>query len=175
MVKFSFNFKSFIIGLGIFILFALVLWQGIQVFYPYSEYTQFCREIKSQELINSSEQCVAVGGQWNPYNDPYSEVKPIGYCDQDFTCRKSFEEAEKNHSEYVFLISILVGILCLIIGFLIINIEPVGSSLLASGIWAIFYGTVVNWRNFTELWRFLLLVFALGLLIFFGVKLSSKK
>ena len=89
-------------------------------------------------------------------------------------CNKQFEEAEKKHSTIVFVISIIAGLVVLILGYLLISVEPVGVALVGSGIWAFFCGSVVNWRNFGNSWRFVLLLIAFVMLIWISIKLNNK-
>ena len=98
-----------------------------------------------------------------------------GYCDFYYICQQKFDLDSDAHSKVVFMIYIIVAIIVFIVGYSILTIEPVGSALMGSGIWAIFYGSVVNWRNLSNIWRFLLLLVALVLLIFIAVRLNKKK
>jgi len=75
----------------------------------------------------------------------------------------------------VFIISLVVGLMAFLVGHLVLNMEPVGSALIGSGIWAIFWGAVINWRNFSDVWRFLLLLLALILLIWLAIQSNQKK
>ena len=147
------NIKNLILGIGIVIVFGLALWQGIEAFKPSPQWDDFCKaapaypiEVGKGPDMNSAS-CIEQGGKWtNNYCDFYSE------------CQKQFDDAQKTQSKFIFLVSLIVGILALIIGYSILSIEPVGSALLGSGIWSIFWGSVVNWRNFSDIWRFLLLL-----------------
>ena len=90
-------------------------------------------------------------------------------------CNKEFEAAKDQHSKVVFIISIIVGILALIVGYGILSVEPVGSALIGSGIWAIFWGSLINWRNLASFLRFGLLFLALILLIFIALRLNKAR
>ncbi|MFH1290780.1 MAG: hypothetical protein ABIH92_05235 [Nanoarchaeota archaeon] len=168
------NIKNLILGIGIVIVFALTLWQGIESFHPSPDYEDFCGEFRTQEAIETPQQCEAIDGQWNPQDSPKPVEGPEGWCDRDFTCRQELESAQDAHSQVVFIASLIVGILALLIGYFILSIEPVGSALIASGIWSIFWGSVVNWRNFTEVWRFILLLIVLVLLIWLALRAAGK-
>jgi len=161
--------KNLVLGLGIIIVFALVLWQGIETFYPSPKYDDFCgkvhinRPLAIDKEFNQTD-CISQGGIWkNNYCDFYSE------------CQTKYENARQQHSKVVFIISIVTGILTLLIGYTILSIEPVGSALIGSSVWAIFYGTLINWRNFTNIWRFILLLIAFVLIIWVAIRLNTKK
>ena len=36
------NVKNLVLGIGIVVIFALALWQGVEAFYPSSKYDDFC-------------------------------------------------------------------------------------------------------------------------------------
>ena len=68
----------------------------------------------------------------------------------------------------------IIGILVFVAGFFLLSTEPVGSALMSGGIWAVFYGVVKNWRNFSESWRFLLLFVLLIVLIWLALRFNRK-
>lgn len=187
------KFKNIILGLGIFVVYALVLWQGIQAFYPAPEYNDYC-DFRSQYYysgaypiakpigvgenctVNPSQQeydlCVQqegnlVAGSYDSYGCPLNFE-----CD---TCNKIFNEAQDGYSRNVFIISLIVGLLTFVVGFFVLKIEPVGSALLASGLWAIVYGTAFNWRNFGNSLRFGILLLVLLALIWIAMRLNKEK
>ena len=164
------NVKNLVLGIGIVIVFALALWQGIETFYPSPQWDSYCTSneiaspIISEKEMPTIENCTAQGGTWTN-----------GYCDYYFECQQQFDTAQDSHAKVAFIISIIVGFLALIVGYSILSTEPVGSALFGSGIWSFFYGTVINWRNFTNIWRFLLLLLALALIIWLAIKLNTTK
>ncbi len=183
------NVKNLVLGIGIVIVFALALWQGIEAFYPSPQYDDFCitraglypekiyapQETNctfSRQLQEQVDECYANQGQpVYEYNDNgcTTALKTCDYCSKDF------EEAEKSYSKIIFIISLIVGIITLLIGYMFLNVEPVGSALIGSGIWSIFYGSAWNWRNFSNIWRFLLLLLALIILIWITIKLNLNR
>ncbi len=163
------NVKNLVLGIGIVVVFALVLWQGVEAFMPSPQWEDYCNEntipaIPVKPEAEEREDCVANGGVWRN-----------GYCDYYSECQRQYNEASGRHSQKVFFVSLIVAVIAVIIGFTFLKIEPVGSALIGSGIWAIFYGSVVNWRNFSTTIRFVLLLLVLVLLIWLTVKLNKKK
>src|SRR3989338_6194448 len=70
--------KNLVLGIGIIIVFALALWQGIEAFYPSPKYDSFCNATRlsytkiispgvqctsSQQLQIQEQQCYQNGGQ----------------------------------------------------------------------------------------------------------------
>jgi hypothetical protein len=178
-----FNLKNLALGIGIIVVFGLLLWQGIEAFYPSPQWNDYCDELKSPLEINDRQQCENVGGKWNDDGFPRA-VKSIdvngevvevnGYCDRYYTCQKEYDSARESHSQAVFIISLIVAIIVFVIGYAFLTTEPVGSALIGSGVWAIFWGSAINWRNFSNIWRFILLLLAFVLLIWFTHRLNSK-
>jgi len=180
------NVKNLVLGIGIIIVFGLVLWQGIEAFYPTPKYDDFCKAnipqpafLKPETVCNSSvnlqrdeAQCYQQRG--NPIYEYDGNGCQISVKECDL-CNLNLEKAQDTHAKSVFYISLIVGLIALIVGYSILSIEPVGSALIGSGIWSFFWGTVINWRNLSSIWRFLLLLIALILIIFIAIRLNTKK
>ncbi len=179
--------KNIVLGIGIVVVFALVLWQGIEAFYPSPKYDDFCSGriypeaiplkenvicTRSQQLIQEEQQCYLQKG--SPVYNYDQNGCQISVKECDF-CNNEFEKARDKHAKIVFIISLITGIITLFVGYGVLSIEPVGSALIGSGIWAIFWGSVMNWRNFSNIWRFLLLFLTLLLLIWIALRLNIGK
>jgi len=177
--------KNFILGVGILVVYALVLWQGIQAFYPQPEFDDFCengferpfpRGIDVEcgfdaDLEDRRNSCERAKGLFR-YEYDENGCAIGGGCDE---CNINYNEARDEYSRNIFIISLIIGVVTFALGFFILSIEPVGSALLGSGIWAIFYGTVWNWRNFSNIVRFVLLLIVLVALIWVAIRLNRKK
>jgi len=177
--------KNIILGIGIFVVYALVLWQGIQAFYPAPEWDDFCSFDESrkpfnidgdkcsfsQEVESKRDSCNNVGGLFQAEYDSNGCVID-GYCDE---CQLNYDSSRDEYSRNIFIISLVVGFITLIVGFFVLKIEPVGSALIASGIWAVFYGTVWNWRNFGAFLKFAILLVVLVVLIWFAIRINKKR
>ncbi len=184
------NIKNLVLGIGIFIVYLLMLGYGIEAFYSSPKYDEFCTgssneryPIKTasidagincsfnQQLQEQTDQCYKDGG-FPIYNyDEKGCTVSIKECN---LCNKKFQEAEKIYSKNVFIIALILGIITLFLGYGILYIEPVGSALMASGIGAIFYGSIRNWANLSDIWRFLLLLLALIIIIWIALRINKK-
>jgi hypothetical protein len=179
------NFKNFVLGVGIFVVYLLVLIQGIQTFYPDPDYSDYCGDrypkglggrgldcpSTPSEVINQRDSCYDVDGI---FIEEYDENGCLigGYCDE---CSIEYEKDTDAYTSNIFLICILIGLVVFFMGLYLLKKEPVGSALIASSIFTIVFGTARNWRNFTESWRFLILFVLLVLLIWFTLKINSTK
>ena len=180
------NVKNLVLGIGIIVVFALALWQGIEAFYPSPQYEKFCNatfpaapSLKqgticnlSINLQNQENNCYQQRGSPVYEYDKSGCQISVKECD---LCNLNLEKAQDKHAKSAFYIALIVGLIALIVGYSILTIEPVGSALICSGIWSFFWGTVVNWRNLSSIWRFLLLFLALILIIYITIRLNTKK
>ncbi|MEK6911092.1 MAG: hypothetical protein AABW82_04940 [Nanoarchaeota archaeon] len=185
------NVKNLVLGIGIFVVFLLMLGYGIEAFYPSPKYENFCKSglngvypVKAydysgssganctfnRELQNSADQCLQNSGMpVYDYDDNGCTVS-IKECDY---CQKNYDEANDAYSKIVFIISLIVGLIALFVGYRYLSVEPVGSALMASGVGSIFYGSIRNWQNLSDVWRFLLLLIALVFLIWIAMRINK--
>lgn len=182
------NVKKLVLGIGIFIVYLLMLNYGIEAFYSSPKYEDFCGSFyeyayPSKDRVGDNS-CIfnkTLSEQINICNFnggfvvyEYDETGcPLSIKECNF-CNKEFNESQKEYFKMVFVISIIVGIITLFFGFFY-SVEPVSSSFMASGIGAIFYGSSRNWENLSDIWRFLLLLSALILLIWISLRLNRKR
>lgn len=176
--------KSIVLGIGIFVVFTLVLFQGLETFYPTPAWEDYCSSHSSPIATGDTQKCknipelqIKADNCWNSkgefvYEYDLNGCVINGYCDD---CRIDYEKELDIHSNRVFIIAIIVGILVFVVGLFLLATEPVGSALMASGIWSLFYGVIKNWRNFSESWRFLILFVLLIVLIWIALKFNSKR
>lgn len=180
------NVKNLVLGIGIFIVFMFVLHNGIRAFYDAPQYEDFCDNNPfiekpyyfsqncsySNELRLQEQECYNLEGYPIYRYDKNGCNISVEKCD---FCNRDYENAKKDYNKTIFLISLIIGILVLIVGYAVLYVEPVGSSLMASGIGAVVYGTIVNWENLGNLGRFLLLLLALVILIWIALRLNKGK
>lgn len=182
------NVKNLVLGIGIFIVFMFVLHNGIRAFYPAPEYNNFCNGTMfdsypqkimtydanctfSEDINAQEQQCSSNSGQ--PVYNYSTQGCIVGIKECNY-CQKNFDDATKAYNKIVFIIALIIGIVVLILGYGVLSIEPVGSALMASGIGAIVYGTIVNWENLGNLGRFLLLLLSLVILIWIAIRINKR-
>jgi|TARA_Y100000034_G_scaffold130733_1_gene189914 hypothetical protein len=56
------SLKNIVLGIAIIILTISVAIYGINLFYDRPEYSDFCEEFKTAEVIDTQERCEAIGG-----------------------------------------------------------------------------------------------------------------
>lgn len=173
--------KNYVITVAIIVLTISVVVYGVNLLYDSPEYTDFCDEFKTAEVINNSEQCEAIGGKWNSYKG----LRPVvvdgaeGFCDRDFTCRGNYDTAREKYSRNIFLIALPLGILIITVGALVFGLEAVGAGLMGGGVGIILWGVGGFWRFADDLLKFILsfagLVIVIWVAYYFNKKLEMKK
>jgi hypothetical protein len=167
------NLKNVVLGIAIMILTIFVAVYGISLIYEAPEYTDYCEEFRTAEVINNSERCVEVGGSWDG-----NILKPAegtqGYCDRNFSCRQEYEEVSEKYSRNIFLIAVPLGILVIVLGAVLFGLEAVGAGLMGGGVGIILYGVGGFWRFADDWLKFSISLLGLIILIWFSYRFNGK-
>lgn len=185
-----FNFKKWILAIGIAIVFNLFVNYGISTVYPEPKYETYCNstaygpktapyperfpgDFYGQNITcptyafngTMERECGQAGGYVDYERD--EKACPVkAYCQM---CQKSYDDARKKYDANVFIILVGFGALT-VIGGIFIVVESVGAGFLIGGILMIIIGAMRSWSNLHEYIRLLFLGLALALLIFVGYK-----
>ncbi len=138
----------------------------------------------STSTPQTSQSCTAAGGIWNPetaapapqevqqgsVTGPAIILSNQGYCDLTIKCMDAYNSAENQYALDSFVLEIGLGLLAIVIGIL-----PIGSSIVSAGF---AYGGVLTfivaaaqyWGNADNLLRLGMLIIALAILIYIGIK-----
>jgi len=167
--------KNLLIGIAIVVLTALVVGYGIETFYPTPDMEKYCDYSKPYQEINDSAQCEAAGGQWNPTYGPKTvPATPLGYCDMYYTCNQNYQDKMKIYSRNIFVITTILGILLIVLGAVLFNLEAVGAGIMGGGIVVIIYGAMRYWPNANNMFRFIISVIGLIIVIFLGYWINRE-
>ena len=105
---------------------------------------------------------------------PTDSSKPVSYNDQQMiTCQKNYDTAHSVYNRNVFGILIVLGLASLIVG-AFISIEVLSGGFSWAGVLALVIASMRYWSDAGNLIRVLLLVIALGLLVWISVKKFNK-
>jgi len=169
------HIKNILISLAIVVLTALVVGYGLETFYPTPDMNRYCDYSKPyQEIINQSI-CESGGGRWMPQEIQCIKAPcPQGYCDMYYTCNQTYEKSMSNYSKNIFIITTIIGIILLILGSILFNLEVVGAGTMGGGILVILYGAVRYWPNADNLFRFLISLIGLIIIIFLGYLVNNQ-
>ena len=160
----------------------LFLNYALDVFYKSPKYETFCPSQQVNEAVLTKDACLAKGGQWNEntypkeiYNAPTQPVPATGvevkgYCNEQYTCGKNFEEANKVYNRNVFIFLVIAGTALLIGSIFVAAIEAVALGFSLAGIISLIIGTIRYWSDMDERLRVIVLGIALIALVWIGIK-----
>jgi len=177
MLSKKMNLKNISLGIAIIILTVSVAVYGINILYDEPEYSDFCAEFKTAEIIDTRERCEEIGGKWNEDGIPRRAIddkEVIGFCDRDYTCRMDLETAQEKYAKNVFLIAVPLGIITIALGAFVFGLEAVGAGLMGGGIGIILYGVGAFWRFADDWLKFVLSLIGLIALIVLTYWFNSK-
>lgn len=158
--------------IGIAIVINLFLTYLVRVIYHEPEFTDFCPEKQVNVAIETKDECLSVGGQWNENVDIKRPLlsgetpQPIGYCDPNFTCSQQYEDANKVYNRNVFIVFVVAGILLLSAGAFLAGVEAISLGLSFGGVLALIVGSIWYWSDMNDILRVIVLGAALVGLIF---------
>ncbi|MSR87780.1 MAG: hypothetical protein EXS69_01260 [Candidatus Zambryskibacteria bacterium] len=168
--------------LGIMIVLNLFFNYALSLVYKSPEYNNFCPMEQVINIPDNQDECVAGGGQWTEYSfaekiRPVSPGDPIveGYCDLQYTCRQNFENANKDYSQNVFVILVILGALSVFVGNFFAGNEIISSGFSLAGILSFLIASARYWGSANDFVRVLILAIALGFLFWIAIKKFSSK
>jgi len=175
--------KEVLLGIIIAIVFLMFCVFGVKLIYDSPEYNNFCNYSYtspskvsndcniSSELQNKANECYKQGGI------PKYEYDEEG-CGIDLECdfcNKEFDEANKNYTKNLFLISLILGLIVIAVSVLFIKISMISGGLMAGSIFFMIYGTGGYWNYMDDFLRFGILGVVLGVLIWLAYYLKNEK
>ncbi len=160
--------------IGIVIVVNLFFNYTLSLVYKQPNFEAFCPSTQVIEPVDTKEQCISVGGQWNGnvYNEisPLEKTTPKGYCDQQFTCRNNYDSAQKVYDRNVFITLVLLGAICVALGnFLTVNML-LGIAMSFAGVLSFVVASIRYWSSANNLIKVIILGIALCILIWVALK-----
>ena len=146
---------------------------AVQAFYPAPTFEDFCGEREPVKAVSNEAECVSKGGEWICVERDSLNMDIPGWCDQYSQCQKYYEEARKPYERNVFFANLGIGIILFVVAFFL-GIEAVSSGLMGGAVMLIVYGSMRYWGELSDVWRTLMLGFALVVLIWLGYKKLEK-
>jgi len=144
---------------------------AIETVYPSPKYEDYCGEYK---VYSDQASCEANDGKWTDYGEfekprAVSNGEIEGYCDSEFNCRQDLENVREVYNRNVFFVSFVLGLVA-IVAAVLLALESVSAGFMAGGVFLIVYRTIRYWGSLSDIWRTLMLGFALGVLVWIGYK-----
>ncbi len=159
--------------IGIVIVLNLFFNYALSLVYKEPDYVKFCPNEQIIEPINTREQCLAKGGQWNENIYPKTvpgEVRIEGYCDQQFTCRQDYDSARKTYDRNVFVTLVILGVLSIIVGNFLKGSQVLGQALSLGGVLSFVIASMRYWHSADNWIKVIILAIALILLVWLALK-----
>ena len=97
-----------------------------------------------------------------------------GWCDPEYSCRKSYEAALEPHNRISFMILAIIGIIIIAAATLVIKENVIGYGTLAGGILTVLYGTIRYWGAIPDKLRLTILGIVLVVLLWISYKRFTK-
>jgi hypothetical protein len=141
---------------GIAILVNVFLVYVVRVFYHEPSFTDFCPEERVVKQASNQESCLASGGQWNENGltgafSGYSEKAAVSdFCDEQFTCSRSFTDATSLYNRNSFVIFVIVGAALLLCSPFVRDAKTVSSALSLGGVIALIFGSMRYWSDMDD-------------------------
>ena len=155
---------------GIAILFTIALHFGLNTLYPEPDYFY-----EHRQPIHTEEACLEADGNWTSWNNPkptdlsVAEEFESGYCEET-KAERDHNETRETHAFYSFIILTVISILVLVFSQVGVQTAVVRAGLLSGAILSLIVTTMRFWDDTGDLIRLLLILIALGLLIWLGTR-----
>lgn len=163
--------------LGIIIILNLFFAYAMKVIYKEPQWDNFCSKEQIIKKIDTREQCLEIGGQWdeNIPIDYYAEgIRPFqvekNYCNLNFICNKEFKVASESYERNVFATLIVLGVISIVIGFMIASQSVISIAFSLGGVLTFIWASIRYWSFAGEYFQAGILGLALIVLIYLGIK-----
>lgn len=178
------TFLKWSLIVGIVVVLNLFFNYSVYLVYPEPQFENYCKVEQVKDPIVNKDQCVNAGGQWNSNPNYGKQVTPLplgyvpeqaGYCDEQFSCRKEYEDAHKTYQRTVFISLIVLGVASILAAFFTTMAPVVSTALSFGGALSFIIASVRYWAYAQTLLQVVILGVALAALIWLGVKKFSKE
>jgi hypothetical protein len=170
--------KNLVIGFAITFLTFLVIFTGMQTFYPGPEWDDYCENARVPKMVGDRTVCTEDAQQCPDGSfvgrDPSNNCEFFP-CENEFEkCDNEFDTINEAYTKTLFIITLIIGILLLLLGGKLFNLEAAGAGIMGGGVITIFYGSTSYWQYAGDLFRFILSIIALIAVIYLAYWLNKK-
>ncbi|MFA5071575.1 MAG: hypothetical protein WC511_04390 [Candidatus Pacearchaeota archaeon] len=176
------NVKNLLLGIVISVIFVMFFVYGTKLVYDEPEYDDYCNYsyYYPEKIVNCSfnselqkqmQDCVNQRGNARYEYDSNGCEKSLT-CD---LCSLEYEEANKNYSKNLFLISLIIGIIVIAVSVIFIKVSAVSGGLMLGSLFFIIYGTSRYWEFMEDVLRFVILGLTLFILIWLAYYISRRE
>lgn len=168
--------------IGIVIVLNLFFNYAISLFYKEPNYDVFFAQPQVVQQINTKEECLKVGGQWNEGSAVYPQTNPApastpdikSFCNPNFTKQQEFDQAREIYNRNIFIILVVLGAIFLLVGAFVVN-EIVSLGLSWGGVLSLIIASMRYWSDADNWVKVLILAIALVTLFWIAIKKFGKQ
>jgi len=157
--------KKVILAIAIVIVLASFIQIGIKTFFEQPRYENYCNETIAPKALAVKCEC-----RDNSTGSYYNMTETDRYYNE---CNGRFEVVNEKHSNIVFWISLITGIILFIVG-VNIALSSIASGLMGGAVITIFIGVTNYWRYFENYAKLIILGIVLAILLWIGYKKLNK-
>jgi hypothetical protein len=177
--------RKIIIIFVVAILFAVLVFAVIEAAYPSPQYEDFCKDTaRTMPIVKEPTDCVLINISQQDQSACDSKKGFIEYnydsrgCAVSYdcnTCNNDYNQAQQQHSRYVFYISAVLALIAIFVGMYLpaqnntLN-EWMGTGFMLGGAFALFFGTASSFRFLDRIVRPIIIFLELALVIFVSYK-----
>jgi uncharacterized membrane protein len=176
------NVKNLLLGIVISVIFVMFFVYGTKLVYEEPKYEDYCNYSYyypektvncsfNAELQKEMQDCVNQRGNVRYEYDSNGCEKSLT-CD---LCGLEYEEASKNYSKNLFLISLIIGIIVIAVSVIFIKVSAVSGGLMLGSLFFIIYGTSRYWEFMEDVLRFVILGLTLFILIWLAYYIARNE
>lgn len=176
------NVKNLLLGIVISVIFVMFFVYGTKLVYEKPIYEDFCNHsyYYPEKTIN----CSMNSALRNETNNCLNQRGITRYEYDDNGCEKSltcdfcsldYENANKDYTKNLFLISLIIGIIVIAASVIFIKVSAISGGLMLGSLFFIIYGTAGYWEFMEDVLRFVILGVTLAILIWLAYFLSKRE
>ena len=172
------KFSKWALILGIVIVLNLFFNYTLSLVYGEPKYEDYIKQTQVVENIKTKEECLNIGGQWSE-GQKMESVKTgeeifQGWCDQNYTNQKNYDNARKIYERNVFITLVILGVISLTVGVFVSNIV-LAPALAFGGVLSFIIASMRYWSLAEKGIRVFILFVALASLIWLAIKKFNQK
>lgn len=166
---------------SIIIILNLFFGYAIKLFYEEPQFDNYCPSKQVDKNITSKESCLNIGGAWNESENSFKPLSidqrngetfvdtSTGWCNKNYTCNQSYQEAKESYEKNVFILLVSLGVIAIVIG-VFSKIEVLSISMMGGGILSLIISSIRYWQYASDILHLAILAIALAFLIWIAVK-----
>jgi len=172
------KFSKWALIIGIVIVLNLFFNYALSLIYGEPKYEDYIKQSQVVENIKTKEECLNLGGQWSEGQkmEPLKTGEEVveGWCDQNYTNQKNYDNARKIYERNVFVTLVVLGVVSLAVGIFVSNIV-LAPALAFGGVLSFIIASMRYWSLAEKGIRVLILFVALASLIGLAIKKFNHK